>query len=246
MDFKQIWTKARYEEFINYLKNLADLKYKEFHFKILNDNTVGFIGVQTPILREIAKNILKNDYNGFLRFNEHKFYEEKAIHSFIIRHAEFTYVELIQAIKDFVPHISNWALADITAKKFPQIIENKDIALKEILKFTRSNNPWEVRLGLVMSLSMYISKKYIYKILEVCKSINSEHRCCIENEIPYYVKIGNAWLVSECYIKFPKITKNFLETKILEKWVQNKAVQKIKESFRVAKKDKIVLENLKI
>jgi 3-methyladenine DNA glycosylase AlkD len=163
----------------------------------------------------------------------------------MIGYAKLVFSELMQMLKDFIPYISSWALTDTTAKKFPQIMQNLDAAFEEISEFTKSENPWKVRFGLMLLLSMYVAPEYINQVLKICESINSEHECCKNGEIPYYVKMGNSWLISECFIKFPKITEPFLESKTLEKWTQNKAIQKIKESFRVQKDVKVRLNKLK-
>ena len=69
------WNKDNYNEFINYLFTFKDLKYKEFHSKlILSDN---LIGIRTPILKEIAKKISKGDYKTFIKLNNHKYYINK-------------------------------------------------------------------------------------------------------------------------------------------------------------------------
>ncbi|MDR1240322.1 MAG: DNA alkylation repair protein [Oscillospiraceae bacterium] len=237
MNFNKKWSKRHYDEFIEYLKSFEDLKYKNFNSRIMNDKTCEFIGVRTPILRKIAKEIAKNDYKDFLKFCEYKFFEEKTIHAFIINYAKTNYNELIKMIKNFIPHISNWALTDTVSKKYPQIIENFNSAFEEFEKFTKSENPWEIRLGLIFLMKNYITFEYIEKILENCKITKSEH---------YYVKMAVAWLVTECFCKFPKITEDFLKSKVLEKWTQNKAIQKIKESFRVNETTKKRLEMLKL
>ncbi len=237
MNLEIKWNKENYSEFIKYLKTLVDSEYHKFNSKIINDNTVKCIGVRTPQLRKIAKIIAKNDYEGFIRLNKHATHEERALHGFIIGYLKIDYDTLMKMIRDFIPYMSSWALVDMFATKFKQIQSNKDTALSEIIKFTKSGNPWEIRLGLIMLLSLYIEEKYINKVLEIIKSIKNDH---------YYVKMGNAWLISECYIKFPIETTKLLKQKTLDPWTQNKAVQKIKESLRVSKEDKDFLSTLKI
>jgi len=140
-------------------------------------------------------------------------------------------------LKDFIPFLSSWALVDMTVCKFKQVKNNKDLAFGEIINFTKSQNPWEIRLGLMMLLSLYVEENYINEVLKICQSVKNDH---------YYVKMGNAWLISECYIKFPELTTKFLEEKALEPWTQNKAIQKIRESLRVSKEYKEFLNTFKI
>ena len=237
MNFNIVWNELSYSEFIKYLKSLADLKYCEFHKKIVNDNSIKYIGVRTPILRKIAKQISKKDYNSFVKINSHKFYEEILLHGFIITYADVDYDILIQMMKKFIPYMSNWALVDLFATKFKQFTNNMDKGFKEINLFINSDNCWEIRLGLVLLLKMYINSKYIDKILKISSSIQNQN---------YYVKMANAWLISECYIKFKDKTINFLQAKKLDFWTHNKAIQKIRESYKVNNTEKYFLNTLKI
>ncbi|BED91537.1 MAG: DNA alkylation repair protein [Candidatus Improbicoccus pseudotrichonymphae] len=239
---------TKYEKFIDYLQFFTDLKHKKFSSKVVNDTTIEFIGVKMPILRKLAKQISKNDYEDFLKFSGHKYFEERAIHGLIIGYAKLDLDKLFKMLKDFVPYISNWALCDLVARKYCQFTENQDFAFKEVIKFTYSENSWEVRLGLVLLLNNFVNERFVDKILEICKSVRSKN-CGLKKgkkSQDYYVKMGNSWLISQCYVKFPKVTEQFLKSKSLDKWTQNKAIQKIKESLRANKKDKLRIESLKI
>jgi 3-methyladenine DNA glycosylase AlkD len=54
----------------------------------------------------------------------------------------------------------------------------------------------------------------------------------------YYYKMGAAWTLSYCYIKYPEKTEPMLFKDTLDKEIRNKTVQKISDSFRVSKEDK--------
>ena len=61
----------------------------------------------------------------------------------------------------------------------------------------------------------------------------------------YYVKMAAAWAVSVCYVKFPEKTEVFLRKNLLDDFTHNKAIQKIRESYRVSKEDKERLKELR-
>ena len=61
----------------------------------------------------------------------------------------------------------------------------------------------------------------------------------------YYVKMGAAWLLCECFIKFRDVTLNYLGTTKIDIWTFNKGIQKMIESYRVSQSDKILLKELK-
>ena len=71
-----------------------------------------------------------------------------------------------------------------------------------------------------------------------------EHFSALRNEA-YYVKMAVAWAVSVCYVKFPEKTESFLKEETLDVFTHNKALQKIRESYRVTREDKERLKGLK-
>ncbi len=57
--------------------------------------------------------------------------------------------------------------------------------------------------------------------------------------------MANAWLVQVCYVKYPEKTRHFLENSALDDFTHNKAIQKIRESYRVSREEKEELKLLK-
>ncbi|MDU6828007.1 MULTISPECIES: hypothetical protein [Campylobacter] len=70
--------------------------------------------------------------------------------------------------------------------------------------------------------------------------------CLNEKDDRYYVKMAMAWVIAEIFIKFRQSALRLLETKKLDKFVQNKTISKIRDSFRVEKYVKDELLGLKI
>ena len=50
--------------------------------------------------------------------------------------------------------------------------------------------------------------------------------------------MAQAWLISIMFIKFREKTLDYLKENTLDNWIQNKTIQKIRESRKVNKKDK--------
>ena len=61
----------------------------------------------------------------------------------------------------------------------------------------------------------------------------------------YYVQMAVAWLISICYIKYPVSTTKYIENNKLDNFTHNKAIQKIKDSYRVSPEDKKFLNKFK-
>ena len=93
----------------NKLFELADEKYKKFHSGLC-PNTDNIIGVRLPQLRQIAKEIAKDDWKGYLENCLEDYYEENLINGLVIAYAKCDVEEKLQYIKGFVPKIDNWAV----------------------------------------------------------------------------------------------------------------------------------------
>ena len=93
-----------------------------------------------------------------------------------------------------------------------QDIENhfpKDVYPEQIEKYLNSDNPWEIRYGIITMFEYKEDKKYLDDILVRLKNINYDH---------YYVKMAKAWLISIMYIKYPKYTFKELDNLNLDSW----------------------------
>ncbi|MDO4321974.1 MAG: DNA alkylation repair protein [Lachnospiraceae bacterium] len=62
----------------------------------------------------------------------------------------------------------------------------------------------------------------------------------------YYIRMAQAWALSVCFVKYRDKTLRLLEERCMDAWVQNKAIQKCRESYRVSAEDKELLKLLKI
>lgn len=90
--------------------------------------------------------------------------------------------------------------------------------------FFRSEHPYEVRFAVVTALVNFIDGEHLDACLERFEAIRLDH---------YYVRMGVAWAVSVCFVRFPERIGAWLHTCRLDDWTYNKALQKIAESLRV-------------
>lgn len=229
------WTKEKYKDFINYLYSFQDLKYKKFHGKLLKEET-NLIGIRVPILKNMAKEIIKNNPEEFLKVNSLTLYEEIMLYGLVISKMKISFNQTLSYLDTFLPYNNNWAINDTVCSSLKIWKKHKEEGFPVIKKYISSNNPWYIRFGLVLLLDYYIDDEYIDKVLEICTSIKNDE---------YYVKMANAWLISICYIKYKEKTLKIINTNKLDAFTHNKAIQKIRESYRVSKEDKDYLNTLK-
>ena len=238
---------------------LQDKNYREFHARLMpNIEKERIIGIRVPVLRKYAKELAhgsrlflsvqkekrvcntvkENDCDNvekFLNTLPHYYYEENNLHMFLIMQMR-DYDTALAYLEAFLPYIDNWAVCDSTCMGLKTVAKHREEWGPFLGELLSSENPWAVRMGLVLLLSQCLTSDTVRRILEASARVKSEH---------YYVRMANAWLISVCYIKFPDETWPFLQDCPLDDWTFNKALQKITESYRVSQEAKAAIKSLK-
>ena len=232
-----MWNDDKYNDFLKELYSYQDIKYRDFSKSLMpSKEEYKLIGVRIPILKQLARNISKTDYNSFININSHETYEEILIHGLIIGYINSDIDNVISLSKKYIPYVSNWSLCDSYVANL-HILRKYPRKCFSLVKWCLNHKKqYYKRVGYVLILNYLINDEYIDTILEYC-----DNNICND----YYVKMAVAWLVAECYIKCPDKTLVFLKNNKLDKWTHNKAIQKIKESFRVDEFTKLELNKYK-
>lgn len=235
MNFKiDKWTKEKYDEYINYLKSLADEKYKKFHSK-LTTTKYEILGVRMPLQRKIAKEICKGDIFSFLEFNSSNYYEEVLIRGLVIASIKDKEL-LLNYLDDYVMQIDNWGICDSFCNSLKIVNKDKDYWFNYFSSYLNSDEEFTVRVGLIIFLNFYVEEKYMLKIFELIDKINLDK---------YYVNMGIAWLLCECFIKVREKTLEYFKKSHINTFTFNKTISKIRDSYRVSLEDKEYLKSLK-
>ncbi len=230
------WNRESYLSYVNYLKSLVDEKYREFHSGLVPGKE-NILGIRMPILRATAKEVVKGNWREFLELCTSDTYEEVLIKGIVIGLVPVDYEEFIGLVDGFAPLVDNWATCDSFCNGLKRIKAFKEGFFEHLEDYLCSENPWYIRIALVTMLSFYVEEGFINKVIHRSAAVKSQE---------YYVRMANAWLVAECYIRFPIITQDFLiEQCPLDNWTYNKAIQKIRESYRISKETKNYLKTLK-
>ena len=227
------WSKASYNEFIEYLFSIRDIKYGDFHSKLVVGNNV--IGIRTPILKDIVKDICKGNYIEFLELLRENYYEEVTLYGLIVCNIK-DFDNSIKYFGIYKNRINNWASCDLFCSSYKIINKYKDYYWKYINDNISSDNLWIRRMCFVFIISYYIEDKYLDDIFKLCDKYNT-------NE--YYVQMAVAWLISICFIKYKHRTMEYIKNNKLDDFTHNKAIQKIRDSYRVDSRDKDILNKLK-
>lgn len=216
------------EELNTYLRSLAEPDFREFTSKLM-PGTEDVLGVRLPKLREIAKQILREDWREFLTYPSGSF-EHTMVRAFVIATAPVDIDERLSLTEGFIPEVTNWAINDsfcnswkIGRKDDPEKLWNYCLALVD------RHEEFPSRVGAVMMMTHFIDDGHIDGMLE---KLVSCPRC------GYYLDMGIAWVLSFCYIKYPEKTEMAIFDGRLEREVLSMTVRKIRDSFRVAQDDK--------
>lgn len=222
------------------LESLQEEKYGDFNRKLL-PGVEHILGIRLPVLRQIAKEIAREDVRTYLNeaakeITRDSYYEEIMLQGLVLGYAKLELDERTQYLDEFVPKIQSWGICDSCTMSFKFMQKNPQYWWDYILKYRDSNEEYELRFMLISMLAHFIDQTHIDAILQLCNEIKHDG---------YYVKMGLAWLVSVCYIKYPEETTLFLKENQMDDFTHNKSIQKIRESYRVDKKEKDKLNMLK-
>lgn len=217
---------------------LQDLQYQKFHSSLL-PGVENVIGVRMPLLRKLAKEILKGDWQNYLQLalpEKSTYYEEDIIQALLIGTSKLSLQERHAYIKVFVPKISNWAVCDLFCSTLKEAQRYPEEYWQLLMSYANSKNAYDLRFLAVMLLNHFTSNEFAEEALKILQAIRHED---------HYVKMGVAWAISIYYIKHPQLTLKLIKQNDLDDFTHNKAIQKIRESFRVSKEDKEMLNRLK-
>ena len=221
---------------VNKLFEYQDIKFRDFNSKLIpNINKNLIIGVKIPIIRQLAKEFIKDsDYKLFLNKLPHKYLEENILHGILIS-LNNNLDETLLELDKFLLYVDNWEVCD-TIK--PQIFK-KDLkkVYDNIKLWIKSEETYKIRFALVTLINFYLDSGYDSNINELIISIKNDD---------YYVKMAVAWYFSFALIKHWDETINIFENKKLDKFTHNKSIQKAIESYRLSNDKKEYLKSIKI
>ncbi len=217
------------------LVEMADEEYRKFQSGLIPGED-RILGVRLPYLRELAKEITKGDWRQYLNDAQNEYYEEIMLQGLVIGYVKADAEEIIGYAAQFIPKITNWGVCDSfctglkLAKKHPQMVWDF------IQPYLISEKEFEIRFAVIMMLAHFISDNYIDQVISCLDRIRHEG---------YYVKMGVAWAISVCYVKFPEKTMSYLSASSMDDFTFNKSLQKILESYRVDQESKAVIRSMK-
>ena len=214
---------------------VKDEAYRALQTKLVpNVPPETIVGVRTPDLRRIAKNVsARADCGAFLRDLPHRYYEENLIHFFVLAEIK-DFDACVRGVEAFLPYVDCWPVSDqATPKSFRK---NRKKLLPYVKNWIASEHVYTARFGLRMLMNEYLDADFRPEYLELAASKTGED---------YYLKMMVAWYFATALAKQYDETLPYLENHRLPEWTHKKAIQKALESFRVTPEHKAYLRTLR-
>jgi len=216
------------------IMELADPENAAFVSK-LTPGKEGILGARVPQIRALAKEVVKDDWRAVLE-NEPANFEEEMLFGLVIATADMPVEERIERSRAFLPRIDNWSVCDTFCSAWRAGRGERDAAWAFFASLIGTGEEFPMRVSLIARMSMFKDEDSTRMLLEDIMSHDNPG---------YYYRMGAAWAVSVCYVRFPGMTEDALMSGRLCDWTQNKSIQKIRESYRVSPEDKERLKALK-
>lgn len=213
----------------------CDKTYGSFQSKLMPTvKKEAVIGVRTPVLRKLAKELLKRvDINLFLDSLPHRYFEENQLHAFIISEIR-DYSVCIARLDAFLPFVDNWATCD---QCLPKVFsKHRKNLIEDIRRWIDSQDTYTVRFGINALKNHFLDDDFDLKYPKMVSKIRSEE---------YYINMMIAWYFSTALAKqYDSVLACILEGDLSD-WTHNKTIQKAIESDRITKEQKEYLRRLK-
>lgn len=194
------------------------------------------IGIRLPELRNIAKQIAKEDYRFFMEHCPVDYFEQEILKAYTIGYAKDEIETILSYADTFIPTIHDWAVNDAFCQNFTIARKHRERVFTWLEGYAEKQEEFSQRVVAVLLMSHFLTDEYIERVLRMMNVL----------QFPaYYTRMGVAWCIATAYAKYPKETHAFLLDNRLEDWTFNKAIQKMRESFRISKEDKEILNQMK-
>lgn len=230
------------------LFELQDPTYRLFQIKLMpgvDPNRV--IGVRTPQLRALAKDIVREGQaDDFLDSLPHRYYDENNLHGFVLS-AERDYDRCIKRLEAFLPEVDNWATCDLLAPRAFKVAANRPRLLLDIRRWMSSQQPYIIRFGIEMLMSHFLDDAFHPDYLDWVADI-SRRELSASADSPYhhyYVRMMVAWYFATALAKQYDAALPYLEQRQLSPWTHRKSIQKAIESYRISEEQKAYLRGLR-
>ena len=230
------------QEFVDRsLAGRVDPDFARFQAKLIPTiEARAIVGVRTPELRRIARELVRRDDAGeFLGFLPHRLFEEMQVHAFAIG-LERDYDRALVRYRAFLPHIDNWATCDQLPVKV--LAERPAETLAHVGAWLATGRCYSMRFAIRVLMALYLDERFEPRFLEMVAAArlaraDGDGAGAASVDDVYYLNMMRAWYFAEALVRQPACALPYLEhagaAAPLDEWTRRKAIQKAIESRRV-------------
>ena len=226
---------SSFKELKTALAGLAEDEYREFVMKICPSERP-FLGVRVPLIRDVCKKVDAACIPEILAV-EPVGYEEVLARGFLI--ARLSYDEMLKWFDSQVSCIDDWSTCDTFCSAISKVVRKHraDFFEAKIDGLLDDKREFAVRVGLVLLKASYVEPDYLQVIFDRVEKLGKRKE--------YYIRMGIAWLLCDCFIKYPTATTGYLVSCNLPTWTYNKTLSKICDSYRVDEETKELVRKMR-
>lgn len=226
------------EELRQELEKLADPGYKTFHEGLIPGASMSY-GVRLPDMRALAQKVLRGNPVSFLKGTHPASYEETMVRGLVVAGLKLPWEEKRPWVEDFLPRVDNWAVCDSFCNSLAPRFPGDGAALWDFLRPLYPDSRGVLRPGGLCGPALPLCGQ---------RAPGGGPLPSPAGEAPRLLRQDGRGLgaVLEWYVKFPRRWGSCWPQQTLEPWVQNKAIQKVRESRRVSKAEKDALLRYKL
>ena len=225
------------EALIERLRALADPKYAALSVTLIPGAGDAILGVRVPSLRAIGRELLRGDWRGFLEASRsHPLFELRMLHAIVLGSCRCDAGEKLALVDAFLPFIDNWSVCDTLCSSFKSRSREADAVFAFVKACAASDDEFRKRFGLVMLMSRFHDAPFVTETMAVYRGFRHDG---------YYARMGAAWGLASLWIHARDEALAILEENLWDDFTHNKAIQKLRESFRVSDEDKALAATLR-
>lgn len=233
--FRTTLYNMEYQELLRLLCEHSDGKFNEFNSKIINSG-VKTIGCTVPYVRKVAK---QTELEEVMSYPDHEYYEVDLLKGIVVSSAKMPLTDKKKYLSEFADKIENWAVCDCSTVKVAK--NEADAYFDYFCTLCASDKPFAARYGIVNLMTNFLDDEHVEKVFAEFTRVATFGN--------YYVDMAAAWFVATAMAKCRDKTVKYMDgdgRKVLNKFTYNRALQKMRDSFRVTPADKEWTKTLKM
>lgn len=214
-----------YPELICRLDALADPSLEAYQKKIVSDTAYPMRCIRVPVLRKLARELAKDDWRDLLREAHWEIYEEVLVLGLAVAYAKVPFREKLVPLRGLLPHLDSWAMTDSIVPTLKPRKEELPAVWAFAMECLESEMEYTRRFGVVLLLDDFLTPEHMERVTACLVSITDGR---------YYVRMAVAWCLAEMAVSDPDRVEDILERRVLDPFVHDMTIRKMRESYRIA------------